>query len=120
MLEGATDLDLPGDLDQKLPQVELGMPSIKTGEAGNERRRNDQDDLSIAERVAEEESGAIRDWRRHEVEIATQRRQGGGHEDMLAGRYQTRQALSRTIDAPGRQVKAFWNSGMFETTPLTR
>ena len=34
--------------------------------------------------------------------------------------HQTRQAFSRTIGALGAQLKAFWNSGMFETTPFTR
>jgi hypothetical protein len=34
--------------------------------------------------------------------------------------YQTRQAFSRTIGDLAGQLKAFWNSGMLETTPLTR
>jgi len=34
--------------------------------------------------------------------------------------YQTRQAFSRTIGWPTLQAKAFWNSGIFETVPLTR
>ena len=39
----------------------------------------------------------------------------------IAGRYQVRQALpSRTMGMPSLQLKACWNSGMFDTTPLTR
>ena len=34
--------------------------------------------------------------------------------------YHTRQAFSRTIGGPALQANAFWNSGMFETTPFTR
>src|ERR1044072_7752662 len=34
--------------------------------------------------------------------------------------YQTRQAEFFTIGAAGLQEKAFWNSGMLTTTPLTR
>src|ERR1035441_1889913 len=34
--------------------------------------------------------------------------------------YQTRQAGLRTMGASGLQLYAFWNSGMFPTTPLTR
>src|SRR4029077_9315064 len=34
--------------------------------------------------------------------------------------YQTWQAFSRTIGDLAGQLKAFWNSGMLETTPLTR
>src|SRR5512135_3277406 len=35
-------------------------------------------------------------------------------------RYQTRQAGLRMIGASGLHLYAFWNSGMFPTTPLTR
>lgn len=35
-------------------------------------------------------------------------------------RYQTLQAFSRTMGCPPLQPKAFWNSGMLETTPFTR
>ena len=34
--------------------------------------------------------------------------------------YQTRHALARTIGASGLHENAFWNSGMFDTTPFTR
>ena len=34
--------------------------------------------------------------------------------------YHTRQAFSRTIGDPAGHANAFWNSGMFETTPFTR
>ena len=34
--------------------------------------------------------------------------------------HHTRQAFSATIGCPALQPNAFWNSGMFETTPLTR
>jgi hypothetical protein len=34
--------------------------------------------------------------------------------------YQTRQGERRTIGCPRLQLKAFWNSGMFWTTPFTR
>jgi hypothetical protein len=34
--------------------------------------------------------------------------------------HQTWQEFSRTMACPGSQLKAFWNSGMFDTTPLTR
>lgn len=34
--------------------------------------------------------------------------------------YHTRQTGSRTMGAPALQLKAFWNSGMFDTTPLVR
>ncbi len=34
--------------------------------------------------------------------------------------YHTRQALARTMGWLARQPKAFWNSGMLETTPFTR
>jgi hypothetical protein len=34
--------------------------------------------------------------------------------------YHTRQAFSGTMGWPGLQPKAFWNSGMFSTTPFTR
>ena len=36
------------------------------------------------------------------------------------GFYQTRQAGPRTMGWPVVQAKAFWNSGMLDTTPLTR
>ena len=34
--------------------------------------------------------------------------------------YHTRQAFSLTMGDFGAQLKACWNSGMFETTPFTR
>jgi hypothetical protein len=34
--------------------------------------------------------------------------------------YHTRQAFSLTMGDLGAQWKACWNSGMFETTPMTR
>jgi hypothetical protein len=34
--------------------------------------------------------------------------------------YQTRQAFGLTIGASALHENAFWNSGMFETTPFTR
>jgi hypothetical protein len=39
---------------------------------------------------------------------------------MVSQRYHTRQALALTIGCPAWQENAFWNSGMFSTTPFTR
>ena len=39
---------------------------------------------------------------------------------LISPSYQTRQAFSRTIGALGAQLQAFWNSGLFCITPLTR
>ena len=39
---------------------------------------------------------------------------------LLPALYQTRQALARTIFCPDLQLKACWNSDMFETTLLIR
>ena len=45
--------------------------------------------------------------------------ENGGEGDGIRS-YQTRQAFSRTIGCPFLHPKAFWNSGILETTPLTR
>ena len=66
------DFKLSRDPHQHRAQVELGLLAVKAGQALHQRRRNDENGVGIAERIADQESGSFLDRRRHEIQVAAQ------------------------------------------------
>src|SRR5436190_15184410 len=72
--------------------------------------------VALAKRVAANNSESVR----IDGAVCTRRASGRDRTQPDGSRYQTRQADCFAIGAPGLHEKAFWNSGIFTTTPLTR
>ncbi len=79
LLLDLTHLQFAGGLDQCRTQIKLRLFSVEAGERLNQRGRNDQDRVRVAQRIADQKARAVLDRRGHEIQIAAKTRQWRRH-----------------------------------------
>ena len=66
------DLQIAGQANQMLAQIERAVRAVKIGQAFHQRRRNNQRRVGKIERIADQQAGLVRNRRRHEIERGAQ------------------------------------------------
>ena len=62
----------PVDANQIALQVELGLLAVETLQALDQRRRDNQGDIGVAEGIANQQAGPVWQRRRHEIQVRPQ------------------------------------------------
>ena len=75
------DPRIAGEAEQRLADLRVLIAPVEEGETGHEGRRDHDDRLGVAEGIADEQPGPVRERGRHQVEAGPERRQArhGSH-----------------------------------------
>jgi hypothetical protein len=80
---GVRHRDLTGQARQRGAELAFVLLAVEAAEAARQQRRDQQRHVRVAERIADDQPRLLAHGRRHDVEIATQSRQGGCHRDQF-------------------------------------